>query len=173
MPCKYDTIGPFYYSRLVNVIQNGKYGFINTQGEEVIPCKYDYADWFSNGLAKVIEKGKCGRIDTDGNFYYSHDVSIDNFDWLTGHWYRIDGDYYEEPFLTIYSNGEVEEGLDNKVKKTASMFYDESTDKYFIECSRNNAKKTYYQVDLIGHNLISMDGTLLKNYIGADDITMF
>lgn len=41
---------------------NGKYGFMNTKGEEVIKPQYDYAEDFSEGLANV-----CNNIDINGN----------------------------------------------------------------------------------------------------------
>ncbi len=34
--------------------KEGKYGFVNTQGDVIIPFIYDYAEPFDNGLAKVI-----------------------------------------------------------------------------------------------------------------------
>ena len=51
---------------LARVEQNGKYGFINTQGEVVIPCIYDDAGEFSEGLAKVEQNWKCSIINTEG-----------------------------------------------------------------------------------------------------------
>ncbi len=52
------------------------YGFINENGELVIDCKYDYADYFYEGLARVKnEKGLEGYIDKTGkiviDFQYS------------------------------------------------------------------------------------------------------
>ncbi len=44
-----------------------KYGFIDKQGNTVIPCKYDYAGSFSEGLALVELNGKWGFIDKQGN----------------------------------------------------------------------------------------------------------
>ena len=45
---------------------NGKYGFIDESGREVVPCRYDYAESFINGLAKVNLNGKYGFIDKSG-----------------------------------------------------------------------------------------------------------
>jgi hypothetical protein len=42
------------------------FGYINKNGEEVVPCKYDDADDYANGLARVKLNGKFGYIDTDG-----------------------------------------------------------------------------------------------------------
>jgi len=38
--------------------KNKKYGFLNLNGDIVIPCMYDYADEFVNGLARVEIDGK-------------------------------------------------------------------------------------------------------------------
>ena len=48
-------------------VNNGnKYGFINSKGDEVIPCKYDYACDFSEGLALVSMNGKYGFVNRNG-----------------------------------------------------------------------------------------------------------
>lgn len=44
------------------VEENGKYGFINNEGKEVIPLEYDDAWFFSEGLAPVMKNGKWGYI---------------------------------------------------------------------------------------------------------------
>ncbi|MCL2775730.1 MAG: WG repeat-containing protein [Oscillospiraceae bacterium] len=43
------------------------YGYIDTTGKLVVPCIYDYALSFSEGLATVRKDGKCGYIDKTGN----------------------------------------------------------------------------------------------------------
>jgi len=46
-----------------------KYGYIDTEGKEVIACKYQWANNFSDGLAAVTEDGKkYGYIDHQGNW---------------------------------------------------------------------------------------------------------
>ncbi len=49
---------------------NGKWGFINKEGKEVIPCKYDVAFEFNEGLALVQLNGKFGYIDINGTEYW-------------------------------------------------------------------------------------------------------
>ena len=39
-------------------IIGGKWGYVNSRGELVIPCKYDGAEWFCEGLAKVKKDGR-------------------------------------------------------------------------------------------------------------------
>jgi hypothetical protein len=51
---------------LARVKLNGKYGYIDKTGKEVIPCKYDNAENFSEGLAIVMLNDKYGFIDKTG-----------------------------------------------------------------------------------------------------------
>ena len=51
---------------LVRVRRNGKYGYVDKSGHEVIPCKYDDAEDFIEGLAKVEKDDKYGFIDKKG-----------------------------------------------------------------------------------------------------------
>ena len=62
----YDYAGKNLSNNLRLVKLNGKYGFIDKSGTEVIPCKYDEADSFREGLAKVVLKGKYGFVDKTG-----------------------------------------------------------------------------------------------------------
>ncbi|MEK8129059.1 WG repeat-containing protein [Paenibacillus filicis] len=56
------------------VLSTKKYGFVNTKGEEVVPLRYDYADDFVRGYAKVGkavagadgDRYKYGYIDVSG-----------------------------------------------------------------------------------------------------------
>ena len=43
-----------------------KTGFINEDGEEIVPCKYDEASDFSEGLAIVEAEGLCGFVNEKG-----------------------------------------------------------------------------------------------------------
>jgi hypothetical protein len=45
---------------------NGKYGFVDRTGKEIIPCIYDEIGSFSEGLAPVNLNGKWGYIDRTG-----------------------------------------------------------------------------------------------------------
>lgn len=49
---------------------DGKWGFINKEGEEVIPCKYDDVKPFHEGMATVWKESndiyKCGFINKEG-----------------------------------------------------------------------------------------------------------
>jgi len=51
---------------LFPVHHNGKYGYIDSTGRLVIPPRFEYADRFSEGLARVTLEGKSAYIDTTG-----------------------------------------------------------------------------------------------------------
>ena len=61
----YDYAYPFSEG-LALVVLNGKYGFIDKSGREVIALKYDDAFSFSEGLALVVLNGKYRFIDKSG-----------------------------------------------------------------------------------------------------------
>jgi hypothetical protein len=66
---KYDWVGVFSEG-LVPVRLNGKYGFVNKTGKEIVPLKYDFARDFNQdlqGLAIVKLNDKCHYIDKKGN----------------------------------------------------------------------------------------------------------
>ena len=46
--------------------KDGKYGFVNAKGEQVVECKFDRVDDFREGLAAVREDYKWGYINTKG-----------------------------------------------------------------------------------------------------------
>lgn len=52
---------------MIAVCKDGKWGFVNLDGEEVIAPKYNNAKSFSNGLAAVSDGEKWGFIDPSGS----------------------------------------------------------------------------------------------------------
>ena len=68
---KYEKLGSFNEG-LAPVMRDGKWGFINTKGEEVIPCQFpnpdDYytASSFYEGMALIKKDGKWGFINNKG-----------------------------------------------------------------------------------------------------------
>ncbi|MDL2299619.1 WG repeat-containing protein, partial [Bacteroides sp. OttesenSCG-928-E20] len=54
------------YERLILVTLNDKYGFVNEQGKEVVPCKYNDANSLQDGIANVCSNNKWGIIDASG-----------------------------------------------------------------------------------------------------------
>ena len=54
----YDN-GPDYYNEgMVRVLRNGKMGYANKYGQVVIPCEFDFARHFKNGVAEVTYQAK-------------------------------------------------------------------------------------------------------------------
>jgi len=66
----------------ISVVLNGKVGYIDVHGNEVIPFKYDFGGYFSEGLANVNLNGKWGYIDKTGNefipFQYDYTAPFSN-----------------------------------------------------------------------------------------------
>ena len=92
---------------------NGKYGFIDESGREVVPCRYDYAESFINGLAKVNLNGKYGFIDKSGREavpcrYYLAFNFVNGLAKvkLNGKWGYIDknGNWYDEEPSNLQEN---------------------------------------------------------------------
>jgi hypothetical protein len=61
----YDSINFFFDERAV-VSRGGKYGYIDTNCEELIPPEWDNAFSFSEGYARVVDGGRHGYIDRQG-----------------------------------------------------------------------------------------------------------
>ena len=51
---------------MVEDATNWKYGFIDKSGKVVIPCQWEYASSFQEGVARVKKNNKYGYIDTSG-----------------------------------------------------------------------------------------------------------
>jgi len=67
---------------LAAVCMDGKFGYINKNGDFVIEPKFDYAGRFSDGLALVLVDGLFGYIDRNGNYViepkFAHASSFQN-----------------------------------------------------------------------------------------------
>ena len=61
----FESVGNFSEG-LACVKVDGKWGYIDKSGKQVIKCQYDWADNFSEGLASVEVDGKWGYIDKSG-----------------------------------------------------------------------------------------------------------
>lgn len=67
----------FYDGRARVEDDNGLYGYVDTMGNLVIPCKWRVAGDFSESLALVKEQDECCFIDKNGNTVITCDQSID------------------------------------------------------------------------------------------------
>lgn len=63
----YIGVNEYVFSEgLLKVKKDDKYGFINANGEEVVPCIYEDAQNFSEGLSRIKKNGKYGFINSKG-----------------------------------------------------------------------------------------------------------
>jgi hypothetical protein len=62
----YDAVNVEKLDQRVTVTQITKCGFMNTRGEIVIPAKFDFAQYFTEGLCAVRQNNKWGYIDKQG-----------------------------------------------------------------------------------------------------------
>lgn len=46
--------------------KDGKWGFVDENGKEVVPCQYDTIEYFENGVCSVQRDGKWGYVDLKG-----------------------------------------------------------------------------------------------------------
>ena len=56
--------------KLVSIRENGKFGYINLDGQVVIEPQFDDTHFFSKGLAAVKINGKFGFIDKTGKMVF-------------------------------------------------------------------------------------------------------
>src|SRR4029077_19122529 len=56
-------------SELLVIVQDGKYGYIDHQGNIVIRPQFIYGEYFSQGMATVLICGRFVSIDSEGNVH--------------------------------------------------------------------------------------------------------
>lgn len=87
---QYDELYPFSEG-LAAVKKDGKFGYINTKGELVIPCQYQYAGSFKEGLACVVkdeEDNNISFIDAKGKMLHTkYPFNSYYYVWATGQTY--------------------------------------------------------------------------------------
>ena len=69
----YDRVG-FFYEGLAYVRMAKKFGYVDRDGQLVIPMKYDRAEDFYNGYATVAVGTKHGVINRHGVTRYTCDL---------------------------------------------------------------------------------------------------
>lgn len=62
---KYQTVD-YFYEGLAYVKRDGKFGYVNKVGLEVIECMFDDAWNFNSGLGRVLKNGLYGYVDKIG-----------------------------------------------------------------------------------------------------------
>ena len=66
IPCKYDDINICEEDSLAAAFIDGTSGFIDLEGNEVIPFDYEYCESFHEGMAAVHKDGLIGFVDKSG-----------------------------------------------------------------------------------------------------------
>ena len=56
----------YFYEGFATVQKDGKWGYINTKGEQIVKCKFDGVGDFNEGFAAVKKDRKWGYINTKG-----------------------------------------------------------------------------------------------------------
>lgn len=64
---EFDNARCFSKEGCAAVCKDGKWGFVNSEGDLIIGYQYEDAQSFHNGFAAVCKEGKWGYIDEDGN----------------------------------------------------------------------------------------------------------
>lgn len=98
-------------------VEDALYGYIDRDGQMVIPSKFEEAYDFKNGLANVKKSGKYGFIDKTGTFVVSHEFDdLDDFEEALAIGYKDENTYI------IHLNGE-----SITIKKQYDYIYDATT----------------------------------------------
>lgn len=105
---------------LIWLRKNGKYGFMDTLGQIVIPLEYEYAQTFQQGMALVKKDGKYGFISTDNQA-----ITAFKYDMPSG---REIGKF-QENLAPVYQKNKNQSGkwgfIDPKGKEIIACKYDD------------------------------------------------
>ena len=69
IPCIYDNARPFKNGLAEVKIgdeETGKWGIVNTKGEQILPCKYDYIYDINNGIIQTALGDEYFYFNTNG-----------------------------------------------------------------------------------------------------------
>jgi hypothetical protein len=66
VPAIYDMISPRYSEQRVVCCRDRKFGYLDSNGVEVIPCVFTYAEYFRKGAGVVQYDGKFQNVDRNG-----------------------------------------------------------------------------------------------------------
>lgn len=115
---QYDALFPFSEG-LAAVKKGDKFGFINTQGELVIPCQYSYVGPFKDGLAFAVADGDkpISFINKEGNLVETK-YPLDNSYYLG----QMQNGYFDDSMLA-FKNGVCEINYSVKKKSKYQTVY--------------------------------------------------
>lgn len=82
----FDAKGSIIEEDLISFSSEGYFGFMDTNGNVVIPAKFDFVGTFVDGICDVIIGDKCGAIDKSGNYIITpkYDAMTSFFGGLAG-----------------------------------------------------------------------------------------
>lgn len=126
---KYSRMGLFQGGRC-RVKKGDKYGFIDKEGKEVIPCVYDEVSDFSEGLCGVRKDGKIFFIDKEGKKVLKSEYK--SYFFWNGFARIIEEDEETDRLLHGYMNKE-----GKVVIKPKYMKIDHIGDKFYVENKKN------------------------------------
>ena len=170
---KYDELYPFSEG-LAAVKKDGKYGYINTKGELVIPCKFDYASDFIDSTAVVV----WGNEDDDKPFcILKHDGQIIETKYKFNHftyynsapYSRLDNERIRD-YIGFYSfeemddNGDatihyLDKNLNEVPQPSESLRRNFTTDSLYVEYQETS--KNIYGDDITLWGLKTKDGNII------------
>ncbi len=163
---KGDTIIPFHYttashypnSDLLVVSKEGKYGAINFKNEVVVPFKFDFLEFFSDGMAKFID-GKtnlAGFINTSGKETIPAQFKYAEM-FRTG---ICQVKNQENEDILIDKNGKVVEAKREYNIGEGFIWIVDSLNNHWIVDSSNNRKTTFPEDCILLDNNVFSEGLL-------------
>lgn len=69
-----------FYDGFAKVLKQGKYGFINEKGEEIVPLRFEHLGLFKNGFAIAHLNGNKGYINQNGEFLFPPNNNFQLYD---------------------------------------------------------------------------------------------
>jgi len=149
---EYDMQRLTFSEGLAPVSKNKKYGYVNTSGELVIPCKYTSAANFTNGFARVLSGTKWGLVDANGS-----ELVPCKYDWVN---------HFSENMASVSKNGKY--GYINASQKQVIPFKYDSADDFNGGIAKVQLNKKYGFINTKNETIIPFDyDNALKFFEGA------
>lgn len=149
--------------------EDGKYGYINKKGELVIPCKYDSANLFHEGLAKVSKQSdsgtKTGFVNKKGDevIKLKSDIYYEYFHegYCT---YYTQNDDYERMYGTIGKKGNPVIKASKKIQRIPyflngiASFYDGDHWGLMDTKGKTLVRAKYDELIVLPHGIVTKNG---------------
>ena len=165
--CPYDGIGLFHEG-LACVRKNGKYGYIDKFGIEIIECKYDIAETFREGLA-LVNDGRWKFVDKGGRVALQVNDCLDFYGFNNG---------FSEGLCKV--GNKIEDDSDDD--DSAKIGFIDKTGKLVIDCQFDHASDFHngralvwddgddYEHDGVNFRFIDVDGyEIIGSFDGATE----